>query len=411
MSDIIELSPPPHNWQTNAILPASKSLSNRWLLLEGLSLGKIRVLGHSDAEDTVRLQYIIAHKPEIADAGAGGTTFRFALAYLCTCETYSGILKGSARLHERPVKPLVDALRALGAEIHYLEKEGHPPLKIQGRKLNGGEVQLTAEISSQFLSALLLIAPALSSPLTINTLNKITSRPYLDMTLELLRRTGTRIDESEGKITATHQGWQPGTFQVEKDWSSASYWYAMAALSPGATIALPGLEINSLQGDAMTAKIFRSFGVESSESGEGIRLIHRGEIAGEWEFDFISQPDLAQTMAVVVAGLKKKAWFRGLESLRRKETDRIAALRQELAKFQVYTDEPREGELRIDASNARFDKDLILDTYDDHRMALAFSALCFTQFRLMIRDPEVVKKSYPGFWSELRKAGFSITSL
>ncbi|MCC6768161.1 MAG: 3-phosphoshikimate 1-carboxyvinyltransferase [Bacteroidia bacterium] len=408
MSAIIEIHPPLNNWHANAVLPASKSLSNRWLILEALSKNTIVVDGHSDAEDTVRLQEIIRNKPVIADAGAGGTTFRFALAYLCTCEGYEGTMRGSVRLHERPVKPLVDALLALGADINYLEKEGFPPLAVRGKNMKGGQIHLSAEISSQFLSAILLIAPALQEPLTIHTGNKITSRPYLDMTLALLQLAGQQVEEKEGTFTVYPKPWSSGRFKVEKDWSSASYWYALAALSPGANIFLPGLQLDSLQGDAHTAKLFAIYGVNSEEKSNGIQLTNSGQVPDSFEFDFRQQPDLAQTMAVVVAGLKKQALFSGLDTLRRKETDRIQALRNELAKLDVITSEPREGELMIDATNARCDKELIVDTYDDHRMALAFAALSLTQYRLQIRDPEVVKKSYPGFWTELRKAGFHL---
>jgi 3-phosphoshikimate 1-carboxyvinyltransferase len=408
MSAILEVYPPIGQWHAEAILPASKSLSNRWLILEALSGGALQVEGHSDAEDTIRLQKIIRERPAIVDAGAGGTTFRFALAYLCAMEGYSGELRGSARLHERPVKPLVDALKALGADIEYLEKTGFPPLGVKGKRLPGGEVKLDAEISSQFLTALLLIVPALNGPLLIQTGNKITSRPYLDMTLELLRKTGTSVEENDGLIRAEHKGWQAGRYLVEKDWSSASYWYALAALSGESEIFLPGLSLHSLQGDALTAKIFSFFGLNSIETEGGIRLVHSGIFCDQFGFDFVSQPDLAQTLAAVVAGLRKKAWFGGLESLRRKETDRIQALRTELAKINVITSEPHEGELLIDASRASFDREIVIDTYDDHRMALAFAPLSLLQFRLMIRDHEVVKKSYPGYWTELRKAGFTL---
>jgi 3-phosphoshikimate 1-carboxyvinyltransferase len=214
MSAIIEIHPPLNNWHANAVLPASKSLSNRWLILEALSKNTIVVDGHSDAEDTVRLQEIIRNKPVIADAGAGGTTFRFALAYLCTCEGYEGTMRGSVRLHERPVKPLVDALLALGADINYLEKEGFPPLAVRGKNMKGGQIHLSAEISSQFLSAILLIAPALQEPLTIHTGNKITSRPYLDMTLALLQHAGQQVEEKEGTFTVYPKPWSSGRFKV-----------------------------------------------------------------------------------------------------------------------------------------------------------------------------------------------------
>ena len=408
MAAIIEISPPEGNWHARPDLPASKSLSNRWLILEALSGGAITVEGHSVAEDTIRLQHIIRGLPAIADAGAGGTTFRFALAYLSSLEGYSGVLKGSARLHERPVKPLVEALISLGADISYLEKEGFPPLAVRGRKLNGGFVYLDAEISSQFLSALLLIVPALNGKLTIHTGNRITSRPYLDMTMQLLRLTGSVAEEREGIINAEFKGWEKGAFSVEKDWSSASYWYALAALSKSTEISLPGLSLKSLQGDAQTAAIFKHFGLQSTETSQGISIFRQGLPDDQFEFDFISQPDLAQTMAVVVSGLRMKAWFKGLESLRRKETDRISALRKELSKFNIFTDEPVEGELRIDAGKALFDREVIIDTYDDHRMALAFAPLCLISYRLMLRDPDVIRKSYPGYWSDLRKAGFSI---
>lgn len=408
MAELIEIFKPEHPIKYSVELPASKSISNRFVILEALSNKTIKVRGHSDAEDTLRLQNIINELPGRADAGAGGTTFRFALAYLASLDGYSGMITGTDRLKERPVAPLVDALRSLGADIQYAEKPGFPPLKVKGKKLTGGSVSLSGEISSQFLSSIILIAPTMESGLEIDTGGKITSRPYLDMTLALVNQSGFSASEKDGIIRVQPGKWNSGLYVVEKDWSSASYWYSIALLANHSDIFLPGLSLDSLQGDSKTAYLFDQLGVETKSEVNGIRLKPTGKSCSYFEFDFTDQPDLAQTIAVSVAGMGISAKLSGLKSLRRKETDRISALRNELIKFGVKTEEPEEGCLTIDPAGVEFRKEIIVDTYEDHRMAMAFAPMCLKVYKLAIRNPDVVNKSYPSYWSELRKAGFGL---
>lgn len=408
MPGTLELFPPDKTLRAEIELPASKSHSNRLLVLEYVSDGLISAGPHSDAEDSVRLQEILAEKPEIADAGAGGTTFRFALAALSATEGYAGTLKGSERLHQRPVKPLVDALKALGADIEYTGQDGYPPLKVRGKKLKGGKVELSGKVSSQFLSALALISPLLEDGLTIDTGGEVTSRPYLEMTLQLLKDAGITVRESGDIIEIGPGELRKMHFDVEKDWSSASYWYSLVALSPSGEITMKGLKLQSLQGDADTAKIYSGLGVETVEFPEGIRIRKAPVVEKHFEIDFSNTPDLAQSVAVTIAGLEATALLKGLKTLRVKETDRIAALRTELEKINVFTSEPAEGELYIDATKADFSRTLIAHTYEDHRMAMAFMPLVYKAYRTAIRDSDVVRKSYPKFWEQVRKCGITI---
>lgn len=402
----MEIFPPVSMVNASVDLPSSKSISNRLVILEALSKNIISAIGHSEAEDTRRLQSIVRNLPKIADAGAGGTTFRFALAFLSATEGYEGILRGTERLMERPVEPLVEALRSLGADIHYLEKAGFPPLQIRGKQLTGGQVNLSGRISSQFLTAVMLIAPSMKSELVIDSQSEITSRPYLDMTLSILNQVGFPAVEKNGRIIISPGVWRIGKIPVEKDWSSASYWFSIVALSKEANFFLPGLTLKSMQGDARTAELFGRLGVETSILQNGLALRKITCNQNYFEFNFRDQPDLAQTFAVTIAGLGISGHFSGLETLRRKETDRIVALRKELIKFNIRTEEPKEGELIIDSSRADFSREVIIETYEDHRMAMAFAPISQKVYKLAIRNPEVVNKSFPSFWSELRKAGF-----
>jgi 3-phosphoshikimate 1-carboxyvinyltransferase len=386
-------------------LPASKSISNRVLILEAISDGIIHGKGYSDADDTQKLKNLLHELPEAAYAGAGGTTFRFLLAFLATKKGYEGILSGTDRLMERPVSLLVDALRALGASIEYLGIYERPPLHITGKRLEGGTISLNSEVSSQFLTSLLLIAPSFKNGLTLIPSGTIASRPYLDMTLKLLQQCGVLVEDSGKEIKVFSGSFKQQEIEIEKDWSAASYFYSLVALSENGTIELPGLRIESLQGDAKTCQLYNQLGVETVETVDGIILRKKDVECTEFSFDFSEQPDLAQTLAVTCVGLGIKARMSGLESLRVKETDRIMAIRTELGKLNVHTEEPKEGSLLIDPKTADFSKTWIVETYEDHRMAMAFAPLLMKCSHLVIRDPHVVRKSFPDFWIELRKAG------
>ena len=385
-------------------LPASKSISNRLLIIEAITKMQIRGIGYSDASDTQILQELIAQLPTSANAGAGGTTFRFCLAYMASLDGYEGVLSGSERLMERPVAPLVDALRLLGADIEYQQKEGFAPLIIRGKKLKGGKIPIDASTSSQFLSALLLVAPLMENDLVLEPQGQIISQPYLQMTIDLMMQCGFHIEQSETSIRV-----QPSIptksieIAIEKDWSAASYWYSMVALSNHANITLSGLQLNSIQGDVQCAEIFDAFGVETVETDSGIRLEKTQIRQSDLFIDCIKTPDLFQTYALTAAALKMNVHFSGLQSLRLKETDRIWAVCNELSKMGVDFTYPTQHEVIIDSRNSRFDQSYSIETYEDHRMAMAFAPLVLKLPSLTIQNPNVVKKSYPTFWVDIQK--------
>ncbi len=398
--------------RSEAVLPGSKSISNRLVILEAVSGGKVKGLDHSAADDTLNLQQSIRNLSGNVNAGAGGTTFRFLLAYLAAKDGYEGMIGGTPRLNKRPVKPLVDALNALGADITYEEEYGFPPLRVKGRKLSGGSISIDGSISSQFLSALLLVAPTMKNGLELIPQRKIISFPYLKMTAEILNRCGISCTVSHKGVRVNSSSFSEVSIPVERDWSSASYWYNFAALSgKGAEISLPGLRTVSLQGDSLIAAVYEFYGIETKESPAGIIIKNRGIESFHLGFDFTDQPDMAQTIAVTASGSRTHAMLYGLETLRNKETDRIQALRAELAKFGVKTTEPGNGILETEARSAHFTGDIRIGTYEDHRMAMAFSALVLKCGTLGIENPEVVLKSYPGFWKDVEAAGISVTTV
>jgi len=406
---VIELNYSGKLIQSEVGLPGSKSISNRLLILEALSEGKVKGIDYSDAEDTRTLVHLLKHLPEYADAGAGGTTFRFLLALLASKNGYEGVLTGSQRLQERPVKQLVEALNSLGADVKYAVKTGFPPLIIKGRKLNGGRVFIDGSISSQFLSALLLVAPAMRDGLELIPQGKIASMPYLKMTVEVMRVCGIVVEMDKNGIHVKPSSFKTTEIQVEKDWSAAAFWFNCIALSgQGAEISMPGLTLKTVQGDALTGAIYSFLGVNTYETATGI-VIRKAKLPTKYfAYNFSDQPDLAQAMAVSVAGNEISAMFSGLHSLRGKETDRIVALTQELKKFDVKITEPENGILKIDAREAELYRSPNIKTYEDHRMAMAFAGMVIKSGTLKISNPDVVRKSYPGFWNDLRTAGISI---
>ena len=409
MPEILELIYTGLPIETVIELPGSKSLSNRILMLEYLSGNRIKGKDHSDAEDTQNLRKILTDLPRIADAGEGGTTSRFALAALAATPSYEGILKGSYRLSQRPISELVDALRQLGADLTYLEKENQLPILIKGTHLKGKSIKTSGSISSQFLSALLILGASLPEGLEITVQGSLVSRPYSEMTIKLLRHLGVKINQENQVFTIQSFEWAAHQVLIEKDWSSASYWYSIVALAPKANVFLKGLNLTSLQGDRLTANIFSLLGVATKQQEEGIQLEKTNQQVDFFRFDCIDQPDIAQTLAVTLTGLRMRGHLTGLKTLRGKETDRIEALKHELQKLNVTITEPEEGELYIDARFADFSKLVLINTYNDHRMALAFAPLVVKVYKLAIRNPKVIEKSYPNFWIELRKADVSLT--
>lgn len=401
-------------------LSGSKSISNRVLLIQALCKDKFGIHNLSDSDDTQTMFTLLHAKEDELDAHHAGTTFRFMTAYLAT-KSGSQILTGSERMKQRPVKALVDALNEIGADITYLENDGYPPLKINAPKSEWKNViSLPANISSQYISALLLIAPTLTDGLRITLEGEIVSRPYIEMTLQLMKEFGIASEWQDNTIIIKHQNYIPTEFYVEADWSAASYYYIIAGLSDECTLTLKGLHQNSTQGDAEIARIADLFGIETVFADHHI-TINKNSTAKPptlFEYNFLKVPDIAQSFAVLCAGLGVSGLFSGLQTLRIKETDRIAALQQELSKMDVFLSKMPEKfskktgtEYYMLEGKANYNGNLIsIDTYNDHRMAMAFAPLSL-YFPININDAAVVSKSYPKYWDHLQKLGFEVTNI
>ncbi|MDC0006608.1 3-phosphoshikimate 1-carboxyvinyltransferase [Winogradskyella sp.] len=390
-------------------ITGSKSESNRLLLLQAL-YPQLRIENVSNSDDSVLMQHALTSKDAVIDIHHAGTAMRFLTAYLSIQDQKTITLTGSARMKERPIKILVDALRDLGADILYLENDGFPPLKIVGKKLTKSKVTLKANVSSQYISALLLIASKLEAGLELNLDGKITSVPYINMTLSLLNSIGiqTRFKENTITVKPNNLPVESKTLTVESDWSSASYWYSIVALSDvGTEITLSAYKQNALQGDAVLADIYKVFGVITVFKNNSIILqkIAIKNIETTVDLDLANAPDIAQTIAVTAFGLGMGCYMKGLHTLKIKETDRLVALKTELEKLgaQVVITEAtlQLAQTRVILSNIN------IETYNDHRMAMAFAPLAL-KTAISIKDANVVSKSYPQFWEDLASVGFII---
>ncbi len=470
-------------------LPASKSISNRALLLNALSGNGELPQNLSDCDDTQVMLAALsvagavdtASDPAIRtiDIKAAGTAMRFLTAYR-SITPGTVVITGTQRMRQRPIRILVDALRTLGADIRYTEQEGFPPLRITGKTLGGGtsadgslvggtsgneayedgalgskalanespscnEITLQGDVSSQYISALLMIAPTLPAGLTLHLRGEVVSRPYIDLTLQLMRDFGAEARWADAHTIQVHHGtYRPTTYYVESDWSAASYWYQIVALAPEAEVRLKGLFAHSCQGDSVVADLFGKLGVRTTFDGEGVTLTkcaslynstdgngfseeRKGEgkemvmQTGEgvpsgdhpcgvsrFDYDFVNQPDLAQTFVVTCALMGLPFRFTGLQSLKIKETDRIAALRRELRKLGYLIRETDDSILYWDGERCQPQPDPAIDTYEDHRMAMAFAPASLVMPTLRVNDPQVVSKSYPTYWTHLREAGFTV---
>lgn len=399
---------------TCIVLPASKSISNRALVINALSNGSMPIENISDCDDSMVVVAALRDMPRVIDIKAAGTAMRFLTSLLATRPGEEHIITGTERMRNRPISVLVDALRALGADIDYEERAGYPPLKISGRRLKGGHLMLPGNVSSQYISSLLMIGPTLEQGLTLALEGEIISRPYIDMTLAIMRQYGARAEwTGEKEIRVEPVPYEPIPYYVESDWSAASYWYEMVALSADekASVVLPGLFEDSLQGDAAVAKMFEPLGVETVMEHGRVLIRKSGRTVETCEWNMLAQPDLAQT--IVVTCCMKGVHFRisGLQTLRIKETDRIAALQKELLKYGfVLTAEGDDvlqwkGEM---SGQPVVPEHVSIDTYDDHRMAMAFAPIALVKGSVVINNPEVVSKSYPSFWEDMKSAGFNI---
>lgn len=386
-------------------LTSSKSESNRALLINALSGNKLQLSNLSAARDTQTMQRLMQEAGQTWDVLDAGTTMRFCTAFLAVKGTGQTIT-GTPRMCERPIGLLVDALRKLGAEIEYLGKEGYPPLKINGlQEQKTTLIEIPGNISSQFISALLMIGPSLPEGIQLKLTTEVFSRPYIEMTLGLMKRFGVAADWSDDTITVPPQPYKGGEYTIESDWSGASYWYSIAALGEDTNLLLGGLRGESLQGDQEIVKIMEKMGVQTTYSPSGAHLTSNGQLEKEIDINFKTCPDLAQTVLVTAAIKGVTLNMTGLESLRIKETDRIAAMQAELKKLGATLTEAGNtwkmvpGEVPAEIAT--------IETYDDHRMAMAFAPVSMVQ-DITIDDPGVVAKSYPAFWNDWKSVGIHI---
>ncbi len=439
-------------------LPASKSISNRMLLLRTLSGGRIRLHNISDCDDTIAMEQGLksakvrelesseGQLPAIIDIGAAGTAMRFLTAYFATTEGQDVVITGTERMRHRPIGVLVDALRSMGADISYDGEDGYPPLHIKGRQLEGGTISLPGNVSSQYISALLMVAPAMQKGLTLNIVGEVISRPYICITTSLMRRFGISIEEPDNHTIIVRPGkYQGGEYTIENDWSAASYWYEILALAPQGEVRLHGLFADSLQGDSCVSRLFEPLGITTEFDENGAVLRKSSRVNSQWSMpkasraarrlsaepvptsksreseaaiinDLTTCPDLAQTMVATCCGMGVAFRFSGLQSLRIKETDRLLALRQELGKLGYQINEHggsvlESGAKKSEIANSHL-SDISIDTYNDHRMAMCMAPLAvLCEDGLIINDAQVVSKSYPTFWDDLKTAGYGVERL
>ena len=407
----------PEKLNTTVNLPASKSISNRALIINALAGNSIVPVNMSDCDDTNVILKALDEMPPVIDIMAAGTAMRFMTAYLAVTPG-EHILTGTQRMKQRPIKALVDALKYIGADIEYTEAEGFPPLRIRGRHLDGGHIEIKGDISSQYISALLMIAPVLADGLEIKLDGEIVSRPYIDLTMCMMRGFGADAEwTGADTIKVNPKPYEPKSFIIENDWSAASYWYEALMLRRDAEseITLTGLTDGSRQGDSAIKYLFSMLGVRTTfktrERGVPttvtLKLVETKP--PRLDYDFVNQPDMAQTMTVCCALSDIPFRFTGLASLKIKETDRLDALKTEMRKLGYVVRENNTGELSWNGERCRPDNDIVINTYEDHRMAMAFAPAAIFYPGIRIDNPHVVSKSYPHFWDDMRRAGFTIT--
>ena len=398
----------PAKIHTTIQLPSSKSISNRALIINALGNGTHHPENLSDCDDTRVMIRALNDDKETIDIMAAGTAMRFLTAYLSVTPG-TRIITGTERMQQRPIQVLVNALRELGADIEYVANDGFPPLRITGRELRKDTISLPGNVSSQYISALLMIAPVLTNGLTIRLTGDIISRPYINLTLQLMNDFGVRAEWTDDhRLKVEPQAYHSTPFYVESDWSAASYWYQIVALSKEAEVTLPGLFKDSYQGDSQVAGIFRSLGVETIYKDKTVILKKNGKSVERLDYDFINQPALAQTFIVTCALLNIPFRFSGLQSLKIKETDRMAALITEMRKLGYILHETDGSVLSWEGERCTTEEHPAIDTYEDHRMAMAFAPTCLALPEILINNPQVVSKSYPRYWEDLRQAGFII---
>jgi len=392
-------------------LPASKSISNRVLILNALSDSAHEVRNLAECDDTEVMLRALQSNDAHFDIKAAGTAMRFLTAFLSKI-VGEWTITGTERMKNRPIRILVDALNSLGARIEYMEREGYPPLRIYGSALQGGEISLPGSVSSQYTSALLMIAPLTQNGVALHLEGTVISEPYIRMTLQLMEEFGVKADCNGRTIRVKPQEYTPVPFTVESDWSAASYWYEIAALSKGAEIELAGLFKKSIQGDSAGAELFARLGVGTTYTSRGVLLKPNGNSCRKLVYDFVNEPDLAQTFAVTCAFMNVPFRFTGLQTLKIKETDRIEALKTEMRRLGYVLKDTSGSILEWDGERCTPEADPVIATYEDHRMAMAFApAALKLSGGIRIADPEVVAKSYPKYWDDLKEAGFVVSNV
>lgn len=404
----VRINTGPNKIQTRVSLPASKSLSNRLLIIRALCDDGFAIENLSDADDTKILEQCLQkiHEYRIFSVHDAGTALRFLTAVFAITHG-NRLLTGSPRLLERPVGPLVDALNRLGAKIHYFDKMGFPPLVINGSEIRGGKVAVDAGMSSQFVSALLLIAPALPEGLEISLKNAVASAPYIRMTLGLMNYFGIVTAWNDDLIKVESQKYKAKNIIVEADWSAAAFWYEIAALAEEAEIELRGLNEHSLQGDAVIADVFSKLGVQTTVLPDAIKLTKCHVESGLQEFDFFENPDMFPAVIATCAALGVSCRFTGLQNLDIKESDRVTAMLTELEKFGYHFSRDVDGSLMSEKSNQlKISQIVNCNSYNDHRIAMALSPLSLKGFNINISDASCVAKSYPSFFEDIKNAGF-----
>ena len=370
-------------------LPSSKSISNRLLIIKALCKEKFLIKNLSESDDTILLKNALNSKEKTINVSHAGTSFRFLTSFLSIQKGEKFILNGSDRMKERPIKELVNSLQELGVKIEYLEKEDFPPLKIIGTEIDGGEIEIDGTISSQFISSLLLIAPNLRNGLILKLKGELVSKSYVLMTLKLMGEFGINWTWNKDVITILKQEYVAKNYTVESDWSAATFWFQSASLSEKCKIILRGLNEESIQGDSACKEIFKDLGVDSVFKNGNLILTKNKRISPSETYNLIETPDIYQSLKCTLFALNKDSEFTGIQTLRNKETDRITAVENELLKLNT----PK-----------------IIETYNDHRMAMSFAPLSLKFGELQISNPGVISKSYPNYWKDLKKGGFKISS-
>lgn len=414
---IVKLHKPNLPIKGHVSLPGSKSLSNRVLMIQALSGLSFTISNLSNADDTKHLQDALNHiktgTSQTIDIGHAGTDMRFLTSFL-SIQNGTWHLTGSERMQQRPITDLVDVLKQLGASISYENKEGYPPLQIKGTSIKGGLATINGNVSSQYISSLLLVAPYFTNGLELTLQHNLVSLPYITMTIEVMKEFGADVNWSGNTITVKPipYSYNQPNYVIESDWSAASYFYSLVALSnTNTSLTLNSLFNKSLQADAVCASIYKQFDVETIFENNQITITKKPYSISEFNFDFIDCPDIAQTLVVSCLGLNIPFHFTGLQTLKVKETDRIMALQNEAHKFGFQLEISDHSITYHPQSTIRKDIPKAIDTYSDHRMAMAFAPLCLIYDTVLIEDADVVSKSYPTFWNDLKSIGIHIENL